>query len=198
MQLSWSDEARLLARPFATYRALAARNAPSWREALIGPVLLSLTVACFVSWTTSARLLLVHLALAPVSWAFVPVIQVAALLLTARVWRLRAPTPSLVGLYFRGHLPWLLLIMLLSLLCLLPGGSWSALKLLAGSGALAVLTLVAVAWCVLLTLACFRALCRSRRAALGVTATFYAAQVGLGVAYYAATEQLQPILGAMP
>ena len=93
MALRWTDDARVALRPFATYRELHEQPAPSLGTALTGPARVALVLACCVSWTTSGHLLLEHLVLAPLSWAFLPVIQTAALLITARLWKARAGTP---------------------------------------------------------------------------------------------------------
>jgi hypothetical protein len=70
--LGSSDDAKVMVRPFRAYALLGARAGGSRWEAAWGPLRWSLVVACFVSLTSSARLVIDHLVFAPLAWAFAP------------------------------------------------------------------------------------------------------------------------------
>ena len=198
MRWRWTDDAKVCVRPLSTYRELATREV-SLREALAGPLQLSFAVACFVSWTTAGRLLIDHLIFGQLSWAFLPVIQIVALSLVALMWRLDKPWPQLVSMYFRGHMPWLIVIGLMSLLCLIPAGTWPAYRFLLTTDLLPLIFGITIAWCVALSVAFFRAgVGLSWVRSLAVALCFYALQIGFGVAYYAALNQVQPLIGVIP
>ncbi len=186
-------------RPFVVYRQLAAAPPVGGWRAARRPLLLQLSIACFVSWTSTGALVVDHLILSLPSWAFVPALQALMVIVAARAVRSRRPVASLVDLYFRGHLPWMLLITLLSLLCLIPDGTLAAFSWLLDSGVLVAAVAIAVGWCAWLSYAFFRAgLDLGRVRAALACAGFYCGVIGLGTSYYLITNQLQPLLGILP
>src|SRR5690606_21094135 len=75
---AWSDEARVMVRPYRTYAALAERDDDEVGRAWVfarGPALWALFMGAFVSLTAAGRLVWWHLALSALSWAFLPVVQ---------------------------------------------------------------------------------------------------------------------------
>ena len=118
----------LLFQPGPTFRTLAKANDP--RVSLLrGPLRLLFFLACLVSFLASGTLNLRLLTDGAISFAFVPIIQVAALACTGR----SAPRPSLtftrrVDLFFAGFVPWLLWIIVVgAVLAIVPPqaqGDW--------------------------------------------------------------------------
>ncbi len=109
----WSDDARLIRRPFLTYGELAAEeDERPLRTALGRALLLLLVIGAFVSITSAGRLVAFHVVGTMAFWSFLPLVQglvfagttrlvaprfdvKAALALHAR--RLRAVAPLLAG-----------------------------------------------------------------------------------------------------
>jgi hypothetical protein len=189
-----SPDARLLWRPFAGYRELVAEEPPRWSAAAWGGARWLLFVGCFVAWTTSGRLVADHLIFAPLSWAFGPVLQGVWIALAARASKVERPTPQVVALYFRGHAPWMLVLLAVSGFCLFvpePGE-----LLVAALGVVAVAMALAMVWCAFLTYALFRgAFDLDWRQSLRAAGIFYLGYSLSLVAWYGVTGQLAPILG---
>ena len=195
MRLSFSDDARLLWRPFAGYRELAERPA-GFRQALLGLFRWSLVIACFVSLTTAGRLVLDHVLLAPLGWAFAPVAQTLCVMTTARLFRARLSTAKLLELYFAGHAPWFVVLSLTAGVCLLAPEPAEALRFAIRTGLVFAFVLGAIAWCCFLTYAMFRSgAALGRGAAALASAVFYAGYAGTLVGYFLVTGQLLPLFG---
>jgi hypothetical protein len=193
MMVAWSDDARVMLRPFATYRELAARpGARPW----LGPLRWSLVIACLVSLTTAGKLLADHLLLAPLAWAFAPLSQTLWIVLVARMFRVRIGPGKVVALYFAGHAPWFMVLVSIAGVCLLAPSPWAAMQWLLRTRVALAVPLVATAWCGVLTYAMFRsALGLGRGASLLASAAFYVGYGGTLVSYFLATGQLLPLFG---
>jgi hypothetical protein len=185
-----------MVRPFATYRELSERPLT---HAWLGPLRWSLAIACFVSLTTAGRLLVDHLLLAPLAWAFAPVTQIVWIVAVARMWRSRLTIGKLVDLYFAGHGPWLVLLALATGVCLLAPDPTAVFRWLARAGIPIALPLVATVWCCFLTYAMFRSALGLRRgASILASAVFYLGYGGTLVGYFLVTGQLLPLFGVFP
>lgn len=111
----WSAEARVLLRPASTYRELA--HAESGRGLLIfcrKPLLFAFVLGCAVSALASGRFSVRLIADGAVSFAFVPVFELAAFALVYWIGlrrqqaARRVPFARAVDLFFTGNAPWLL------------------------------------------------------------------------------------------
>lgn len=184
-------------KPFATYRALGLEAPPSLGHALTGPLGWLVLVACFVSWTTSGNLLVEHLAFSPLAWCFVPLVQAASVVVVAGRFAGTGRAQA-IALYYRGHLPWLGLLVLVAGLCLIVPDPWPAFGWLLETGVLPVLVAVATIWCALLTYAMFRAgLGLSRQRSLAATAAHYLGCTLAFTSWFLLTGQLLPLWGIM-
>jgi hypothetical protein len=194
----WSDDARVMVRPFRTYAELAtardeeADAATRSRLALrIGLILL--TLAGFVSLSAAGRLVAFHVASSMVAWSFVPLAQAAAFALTLRlVARDRRVLPAL-ELYFTGHAPWLVFLLSLAGVCLFAPDVYAVMSALLAKGVLPALMLVTIVWSAVITFACLRAgvgLPRGRAA--GATALFYGLFSSAILGWYLALNEIQP------
>jgi hypothetical protein len=189
------DQVRVLVRPFATYRdAAQVPERGGWVFAR-GPLVFSLVVAGFVSWTTAGRLSGYHLVFAPISWSWILLWQIGWLYAVTRVFRTERPFSRVVDLYFLGHSPWIVLLLAVSAICLFVPEPSGVLLFLWSNGIVFPLVLSFVIWGMLLTFALFRAgLELGRLRAAGAFALFYAGSIGSTLLYYYATGQLAPIL----
>jgi hypothetical protein len=186
-------------RPFTAYAALRSEEPATWSAAAWGALRWLLLVACFVSWTTSGRLVADHIVLSPLAWGFGPILQAIWILIAIRLASRGSavlPARQVIALYFRGHGPWMLLLLAVSAICLFvpePSSLWISGLVFPALGAL---MLVALTWGAVLTYALFSAACGLDRWWSGVgTVVFY---VGYGMsllAHFAVTGQLAPILG---
>lgn len=182
-------------RPFAAYRALGAEAPPTRNRAVWGPLGWLLVIACFVSYTTSGNLLLEHLVFSPLSWCFVPIVQAAWVAAVARRFSGADPRRA-IALYYRGHLPWLGLLMLISGACLVVPHPWLVFRWLLASGVLAAVVAGVTLWCGLLTYAMFRAgLGLSRPRSLAATAAHYLGCTIAFTSWFLVTGQLLPLWG---
>lgn len=188
-----------MVRPFAAYAALRSEEPATWSAALWGALRWLLFVACFVSWTTSGRLVVEHLVLAPLAWAFGPILQAVWIVIAVRMASRRSaspPVPQVIALYFRGHAPWMAALLALSGICSLSPDPASLMIAGVAMPLAFGLMMVALVWSGVLTYAFFSAACRLDRwwSSVGTT-VFY---VGYGMSltsHFAITGQLAPILG---
>ena len=193
-----SEDARIALRPFATYRELGSEPAPTLGRALLGPAAWLLFVACFVSWTTSGALLVEHLAIGPVFWVFVPLVQSLAVILVARAFAGASSAPRVLRLYYAGHAPWLALLAVVAGICLVAPTPWPVFRWLLQHGVLFVALIAAFTWCIVLTYAMFRgALSLDRRQSIAATAAHYVACILLFSSWFVVTGQLLPLWGIM-
>jgi hypothetical protein len=72
------------------------------------PLFLAFFLGCTVSFLTARTLTLRLLVPEMVSWAFVPLIEIAALATVCRRDRRNIPFAELIDSFFRGYSPWLL------------------------------------------------------------------------------------------
>lgn len=192
---AFSDDVKVALAPFRTYRALAAGPPPTIGRALMGPIAWLACVACFVSWTTSAGLLLDHLVFAPLVWCFAPAVQGGWSVLVTRGFGEPSSARAL-SLYYVGHGPWLVLLFLIGGACLFLPDPFSFFRTapLVVAGAAAVASL----WCGVLTFAMYRAaLGLSRRRSAVATAAHYLGCTALFVGWFLVTGQLLPLWGIM-
>lgn len=190
----WSDDARLLRRPFLTYGALAGvTDARPLRTALLRALLLLFVIGAFVSITSAGRLVTFHVAGTMAFWSFLPLIQG---LVFGAVVRLVAPKQSVkaaLALHFRGYALWHLFLLAVSGVCLFAPDVAAAMTALLSTGVLPGLLVATWVGSGVLTFACFRSgIGLSRARASAATALYYLGYVGTIVAYYLAMNQIQP------
>jgi hypothetical protein len=190
----WSDDARLLRRPFATYGELAGVvDARPLRTTIERALLLLFVIGAFVSITAAGRLVAFHLVGTMAFWSFLPLIQG---LVFAVVVRLVAPQQSVkaaLALHFRGYAPWHLFLLAIAGVCLFAPDVAAAMTTLLRVGLLPGLLVAAWIGSGVLTFACFRSgLGLSRARASAATALYYVGYVSAIVSYYLAMNQIQP------
>jgi hypothetical protein len=196
----FSDDIRLMFRPFAGYRALAVRDdqAPG-RSALEKAVFLLFVIGAFVSLTSAGRLVAFHVASSMVFWSFAPALQSVAVTLALRTVAPGVDVRRALALYFSGHAPWMILLVALAAAPIVAPNTYVTMTWLFRSGVIPVAFLGAIAWGGILTYACFRTgLGLARGQAIKATALFYAAYVGSILGYYLATNQIQPQFPGIP
>lgn len=192
-----SDDVRVALRPFRTYRELGGAAAPSLRRALLGPLGWLALLVCFVSWTTSGALMFDHLLFGPLVWWFAPAVQGGVSIGVARAYGERSFARSL-SLYYRGHAPWQLLLLLVAGACLVVPDPSSILRSSVVPAALAVLVVVACVWCGVLTYAMYRAgFGFSRGRSARATALHYVGCTLNFTGWFLFTGQLLPLWGMM-
>ena len=199
--MPWSDDARVMARPFRAYAELAAAGDPApVRTALRRVLFFLFGLAAFVSLSSAGRLVAFHVVSTMAFWAFVPLVQAAVFLVVLRlVGAPRRPPAHGLDLYFAGHGPWLLFLNGLAGVCLVAPDVYAAMTWLLRSYVLPGLMLGTIAWSGLLTYACFRAgLGLPRGRAGAATALFYLGFSGVIVGYYLAMNEIQPQLPWAP
>lgn len=194
--MPWSDDTRVMLRPFRTYAELAALpDEHPGRTAATRALLFLFVVAAFVSFTAAGRLVAFHVASSMVAWSFLPAIQGALFALAVRLLGPRdgLSVPRALGLYFTGHGPWMLFFMALVGMCLFAPSVYETFSWLLQHGVIPGLMLVVIVWSGVLTFACFRAgvgMPKGRAAA--ATALFYACFTSAILGWYLALNQIQP------
>lgn len=201
--MPWSDDARVMARPFRAYTAIAAAGDEQPGRTLGAHVgLVLLVLAGFVSITAAGRLVAFHVVSTMVFWSFVPAVQAAVFIAVLRIVGPRDDRPALVpalSLYFTGHGPWLVFLTLVAGVCLFAPDVYVTVMWMLGHGVLPLAMLATIAWSMVLTFACFRAGLGFGRARAGAaTALFYAGFTIAIVSYYLAMNQIQPQLPWAP
>jgi hypothetical protein len=195
--LGWSDEVRVMLRPFRVYPALAEElaDARGWRLALRRPVRWLLVIGAFVSLSSAGRLVALHVASGFVFWSFFPLLQCVGVLVALAVVARERPRAAALDLYFAGQAPWLLFFVVLAGVCLFAPRVYDTFQLLLRTGILPGLFIVTLVWSTLLTWAFFRhGLGLSRRRAWLGFSVLEAVYGGSLVGYFLATTQLQPLL----
>lgn len=163
---------------------------------MLGPGKWALFIALAISFTSSARILPEHLVFAPLSWAFLPLWQFLWLWIVYRVLKPNRRFAELSDLYFAGHGPWLLYLLLISGLCIVAPEPWPIFEWLLSSGAMVVSGLGVILWCAWLMVAMFRAgLGLSWWRSIGYSLFFYAGYAACLTGYFVVTGQLGPIVG---
>lgn len=206
--MPWSDEARVLVRPFRAYAALAAAVDPRPAQTLAMRVAFFLfTCGAFVSLTTAGRLVGFHVVSTMAFWAFIPAVQAGAFLVALRLVGAHRRTlaaeslrpPAALALYFAGHGPWLLFFTATAGVCLFAPDVHTTMMGLLRRGVLPALFLTTIVWSGVLTYACFRSgLSLSRARAGRATAIFYLGFSAVIVGYYLAMNEIQPQLPWAP
>lgn len=194
--MPWSDDTRVMFRPFRAYTELAALpDERPGRTAAARALLFLFVIGAFVSFTAAGRLVAFHVASSMVAWAFLPIIQGA---LFALILRFSGPKdgPGMaraLGLYFTGHGPWMLFFMALAGMCLFAPSVYATFTWLLQHGVLPVAMLVVIVWSGVITFACFRAgIGMQRGRAAAATALFYLCFSSAILGWYLALNQIQP------
>lgn len=198
----WSDDARVMVRPFRAYAALAAAPDEHPARTAVGrAALILLVIGAFVSLTTAGRLVAFHVASTMLFWSFVPIVQAAVFAAALALAAPRAKRPRLapaLALYFTGHGPWMILFWLVAGVCILAPDVYGAMMWLVRGGPMLALLVGTIAWSGVITFACFRSgVGLSRRRAGAATAIFYAGFTAVIVGYYLAMNEIQPQLPPM-
>lgn len=199
--MPWSDEARVMVRPFRAYADLAAAGDDRAVTTAAARALFFLFVCgAFVSLITAGRLVAFHVVSTMVFWSFIPVVQAAVFLVTLRLVVPEKPRDaSSLALYFAGHGPWMLFFVLIAGACLFAPDVSRTLTWMLQKGILPLLFLGTIVWSAVLTYACFRAaLALPRARAARATAVFYAAFTVVIIGYYLAMNEIQPQLPWAP
>jgi hypothetical protein len=113
---SWSDEVRVMLQPGRAIRALEAATPMRDYGLIRRPLFLLFLWGCTVSLQTSGRFGVRLIADGMVSFAFVPLVQVAALAIAAGRRPKSLPFAALVDIFFAGNGPWLLWFMAVGVL----------------------------------------------------------------------------------
>ncbi len=205
--MPWSDDARVMARPFRAYAALAASaedhggamgetTIPQVRALLVRVGFVLLVLGGVVSLTAAGRLVAFHVASTMVFWSFIPAVQAGVFAAVVRLLGPPGHRPALVpalALYFTGHGPWLLFLLGLAGVCLAAPDVYGTMMWLLGHGVLPAAMLGTIAWSMVITFACFRAGLGFARARAGAaTAVFYLGFSSVIVGYYLAMNEIQP------
>ena len=187
--MSPSSAARLLVHPFRGYEELASQQGEDAPTIAGGAVRLLFVIGAAVAITATGRLAPVELAIATLSFAYVPVIQLIALAAALRVVAKGAPTGRAFALYLAGHGPWLVTLLLVTAVCLLAPAP--AAVLFAALPPAVVLTFL---WSGVLTFACFRRGLGLGRARAGIATAIHALVLtSLVLGYFLSMNQLGPI-----
>ncbi len=190
----WSTEAKLLFKPFATYRELAqTRSTRGVRDLVRALILQGVLLGVFVSLTSAGRLVVWHILFTAVFWGFLPAIQIgcvaAAVIATAPKERL-LPAASL---YLDGLAPYYVFYLVLSGICLFAPNVYSTFTTLLNIGVIPLYLLGTIVWGMLVTWAFFReGLGLTRSKTLIASALFYGLFVAIILSYYLALNQIQP------
>ena len=116
MTISWSAEVRIARGPVAAFRKLAADSKSGAWVLVRRPLLLAFVLGCAVSVLASGRMSARLIADGSLSFAFVPVIELAAVAVVFATGQRPLPFARSVDLFFTGNAPWLLwLIALMTL-----------------------------------------------------------------------------------
>ena len=120
MKNTWSDEARIMLHPLATYRQLTRPAGTGGRWVLFRrPLFVAFIFGTFISITVSGRLSVQLILEGVVFWSLIPILQgllVAALVLVFA--RGQMPMSRVIDLFFMGHGPLLLWMLAICGSCL--------------------------------------------------------------------------------
>jgi hypothetical protein len=104
----WSPEARVLARPAETFRALADEADGSTWTMIRRPLLLVFFCGCVVSLQASGRLSLRLITDGVISFAFIPIFEFLSFAIVYGRAPRRLPFAQAVDAFFVANAPWLL------------------------------------------------------------------------------------------
>jgi hypothetical protein len=189
----FSNEARLLVRPFRVY-ATWARGEDALPRVLHGLLMWTFVYGAFVSFGAAGRLVPFHLVNTAVFASFIPAIQAMAMFTSLTIAAPESRGPRLawhrvLGLYLAGHGPWLLLFLGIAGTFLFAPDARVLFVMLP------VLVPITIVWGVVLTFACFRSgVGLSRPRALFATLVFYLSAAVIVAGFYLALGQLGPLL----
>lgn len=107
-----SNPAWLIVNPREAYRRRPPPATSVPALALRGPVFVALMLGCTISLLASSRLSFGLVLSTSIIWSYVPVAELAALLLVSRNNRAGLPSSQLIDPFFAGHAPWLLWILI--------------------------------------------------------------------------------------
>jgi hypothetical protein len=116
----WSDELRIMLRPLSTYRQLSKATDDSGLWLMIRrPLFVALVFGSFVSITVSGRLTILLLLDGMIFWSFVPILQAILMSVIVVIFGChRITTSKAMDLFFMGHGPWLLWLLVIAGTCL--------------------------------------------------------------------------------
>jgi hypothetical protein len=189
-----SPPIRLLVRPFRGYEELAAATSDDAPTIAGGALRLLFVIGATVALTATGRLAPIELAVAMVSFAYVPLVQLVSLAAALRLVARSVPFKRAYALHLAGNGPFVIGLVAIAAVALLAPAESTAPILLAFVPPLVLLTLV---WSGFLTYACFRrglGLGRARAGLAALAQTIF--MVSVVVAYYLGMGQLAPQLGA--
>jgi hypothetical protein len=114
--VSLSPDARVLIAPARAFEELAARrdSAGVWTM-LRRPLFLAFVIGCVSSILTSGALNARLMWSVPIYWSFVPITEIAALLVVTAARRHMVSRASAVDGYFTGHAAWTLFLLAIGL-----------------------------------------------------------------------------------
>jgi len=108
----WSVDAWVMARPARAFAALAAaRPGDGWWVGARRPLMLAVACGCLMSLCTTGTLTARLVGPATVYWAFLPLVELLALLVLIAGRRQRPVLPWAIDTFFAGHAPWTLLLL---------------------------------------------------------------------------------------
>jgi hypothetical protein len=185
---SWlADDIRAMAAPFGTYRRLLAGPLPAGPRALLArPALMALVLGGFVTLGNAGQLLPTLLIGSVASWSWVPALQMSiATGLILLVRRRTVRLTSALDLFFLGHAPWSLFLLVLTgvMMAQLPdgGGMYNPRLLI-------LVALVPIGWtCLLIFAFCRTVLALTPGLALLWMVLYQAAIWGVAYLYLGAT-----------
>jgi hypothetical protein len=178
---------RVMAHPFRTYASIARGDEPmpAIRD---GALKLLFVLASFVALTTTGRLAPIEIAVAMVSFIYVPIVHAASTTLALRALAKKASLRDAIALSYAGYGPWLLFFVIVSGLCLfVPSPAQTLFRVLPP------LVLATFVWGIVVTYGSFRhGLELTRPRAIGATFIHYLTEIGFVVAYYVVAGALLP------
>jgi len=191
---TWSDQARVLVRPFAAYRALADDTESPGSAIFARLFVLMIALGAFVSFTAAGRLVPLHMMSPAIAWAYIPLLQLACIAVVRLGFARTHNTLRVYALYLAGHGGWMLLLLAIAAVCLLSPNAPGALLWLLRSGVIPVAVVVNFVWGIVITFALFRsALGLPRRVSGSATACFYALYAGSIASWFLVTGQLHTL-----
>jgi len=188
----WSDEARVMVRPFRGYAELAELADEDLASPFERVVRFLLVLGAFIAVSTAGRLVPFHVASTFLTWGFVPLLQAIAVAFATRATLGRAYIRRAIGLYFAGFGPWLVFLLAVAAGCIvLPEPQRFLIALPIG-------LVISIVWGIVITVACFRRglSLGGRQSALAI-GIFYGVWLGLLGTWYVAIGQVQTLFRAV-
>ena len=191
---AWSDQARVLVRPFATYAALGADDEPTAPAIFSRSFVLLLALGAFVSFTAAGRLVPLHVVSPSLAWAYIPLLQLASLAIVRRVFAREERLGRMFALHLAGHGGWMLLLLSIAAACVLSPDAPATLLWSLRHGVLPLAVLATFGWGIVITFALFRSgLGWPQKTARAATALFYASYAGTIASWFLVTGQLHTL-----